>query len=230
MNNRQDLVFLRYAESQDIKVLSNYVIKNKHGKTLTWENIVDELLLMGGNALVNHFRGHGVSYKTLLIDLCKKMKVKVNKSDSIIKMEDALLKYILEMSLEKLHQKLLEQMLNELGIPHQNFTKKDMVVALKIAIQSGGLAAYRTAEYVSNAVCEKLAGRGLAFAPIAAHAHFMFLLGGPLGWAIYAAWTAIDILGPAYRVTLPAVVKIACMRAKLNYESGPTAMIKANKY
>lgn len=59
MNNRQDLEFLRYAESQDIKVLSNYVIKNKHGQTLTWENIVDELLLMGGNTLVNHFRGHG---------------------------------------------------------------------------------------------------------------------------------------------------------------------------
>lgn len=69
-------------------------------------------------------------------------------------------------------------MLNELGIPHQNFTKKDMVVALKIAIQRGGFAAYRTAEYVS----------------------------------------------------FPAVVKIACMRAKLNYESGSTAMIKANKY
>jgi uncharacterized protein YaaW (UPF0174 family) len=72
MNNRQDLEFLRYAESQDIKVLSNYVIKNKHGKTLTWENIVDELLLMGGNTLMNHFRGHGAPYKTLLIDLCKK--------------------------------------------------------------------------------------------------------------------------------------------------------------
>jgi len=213
MYNKKDLEFLHYAESQDIKVLSN-IIKNKHGEALTWENCADELLLMGGNTLVNLVRGHGVPYKTLLIDLCKKMKVKVNnKNDSIINLEEILLKNILVMSLENLHQKLLEQILNELKIPHPNFTKQDMVEVLKISIQRGGLAPYRIAEIVDNAVFEKLVGRGLAFAAYAVIDHFMFIFAGPVGWA----WALIDLFGPAYRVTLPSAIKIACIRAKLNY-------------
>ena len=30
-------------------------------------------------------------------------------------------------------------------------------------------------------------------------------------------WTAIDIAGPAYRVTIPCVIQIAFLRAKMNY-------------
>ena len=35
---------------------------------------------------------------------------------------------------------------------------------------------------------------------------------GPVGWAITAAWTAYDVAGPAYRVTIPAVIQVAFLR------------------
>ena len=42
----------------------------------------------------------------------------------------------------------------------------------------------------------------------------MSLLTGPVGWVITGAWTLIDIAGPAFRVTLPAVIQIAVLRKK----------------
>lgn len=40
----------------------------------------------------------------------------------------------------------------------------------------------------------------------------MSILTGPIGWAITAIWTAIDIAGAAYRVTIPAVIQVAYLR------------------
>ena len=35
---------------------------------------------------------------------------------------------------------------------------------------------------------------------------------GPIGWVITAAWTAFDVAGPAFRVTIPAVIQVAFLR------------------
>ncbi|MDE6045338.1 MAG: hypothetical protein K2F85_07480 [Helicobacter sp.] len=43
---------------------------------------------------------------------------------------------------------------------------------------------------------------------------------GPIGWIITALWTALDIAGPAYRVTIPATIQIACMRQIINAPKG----------
>jgi Zn finger protein HypA/HybF involved in hydrogenase expression len=46
------------------------------------------------------------------------------------------------------------------------------------------------------------------------------ILAGPIGWAVTAIWTAIDIAGPAFRVTIPATIYIAALRqAELNKQS-----------
>jgi len=62
-------------------------------------------------------------------------------------------------------------------------------------------------------------GRGLSFAGGAALTRSMAILTGPIGWAITGVWTAVDIAGPAYRVTIPAVIQIAALRQKYLYES-----------
>ncbi|WRC94931.1 flagellar biosynthesis protein FlgG [Helicobacter pylori] len=46
----------------------------------------------------------------------------------------------------------------------------------------------------------------------------MGILAGPVGWIITGVWTAIDIAGPAYRVTVPACVLVAALRLKLKAE------------
>ena len=44
------------------------------------------------------------------------------------------------------------------------------------------------------------------------------ILTGPIGWAIMGAWTAIDLAGPAYRVTMPSVIYIALLRQQHELE------------
>jgi uncharacterized protein YaaW (UPF0174 family) len=61
-------------------------------------------------------------------------------------------------------------------------------------------------------------GRGLSYAANAGLTRWLSIFAGPIGWALTAVWTAIDLAGPAYRVTIPAVIQIAYMRAKMNYE------------
>ena len=51
----------------------------------------------------------------------------------------------------------------------------------------------------------------------AALTRLMSILTGPIGWAITGLWTAIDIAGTAYRVTIPAVIQVAALRQKVLY-------------
>ncbi len=50
-------------------------------------------------------------------------------------------------------------------------------------------------------------------------ARWLSIFAGPIGWMLTAIWTAIDIVGPAYRVTIPCVIQIAYMRIKTTYKS-----------
>ncbi|GAA7413633.1 hypothetical protein ID1001_02440 [Helicobacter pylori] len=46
----------------------------------------------------------------------------------------------------------------------------------------------------------------------------LILLTGPIGWVITGVWTAINIAGPVYRVTVPACFVVAALRKKLKAE------------
>ena len=37
---------------------------------------------------------------------------------------------------------------------------------------------------------------------------------GPIGWTLSAAWLLADLAGPAYRITVPAVIMVAYLRAE----------------
>ncbi|GAA7428514.1 hypothetical protein ID0992_01620 [Helicobacter pylori] len=47
----------------------------------------------------------------------------------------------------------------------------------------------------------------------------LVLLTGPIGWAITGVWTAINIAGPVYRVTVPTCFVVAALRKKLKAEN-----------
>lgn len=44
------------------------------------------------------------------------------------------------------------------------------------------------------------------------------ILAGPIGWALTAGWAIVDIAGPAYRITVPAVSYIGCLRNIKRYQ------------
>ena len=64
-----------------------------------------------------------------------------------------------------------------------------------------------------------LVGRGLSLATNAGLTRMASIMMGPIGWILTAVWTLIDIAGPAYRVTIPAVIQIAYIRQSVNHPS-----------
>lgn len=230
-----DLKFLAKCHNDDLKVLTDYLTTDKDGKeriteglTSTeaykicypdklndiWDDVAHELQLFGGNTLLNIFRGHGVPYREILIDVCKKMKVNFNKDAKIEFIEDSLLRKCLEDSIENMSAEDLQQLVQTMNIKTANYSKEAMIVALQVAIRTGGFTPYKIAVVVANAVCRALLGRGLAIATNAALTRYMAIFAGPIGLLLTVILTAIDIAGPAYRVTIPCCIQIAYMRRR----------------
>ncbi len=232
----ENLSFLEKASSTDLQVLVDYLTKAKDGSfrwteelsctpnykayypnrlQLMWTDIAGELQNYGGNTFMNMVRGHGVPYREILIDVCKKMKVNFNKKSSVEVMERCLLEKILIDSLENMTMDELKKLMEDMNIPTQSFGRQSMIAAIQIAIKRGGFASYQIAVIVANAICRFLLGRGLSFAANAALTRYLSIFAGPIGWGINIVWATVDIAGPAYRVTIPATVQIAYMRAKM---------------
>ena len=82
----------------------------------------------------------------------------------------------------------------------------------------GGFRSYQLTLIIVNAVMKALFGRGLSIAGNALLTRTMSILAGPIGWVITGIWTALDIAGAAYRVTIPAVLMVTMLRKKQMYQ------------
>lgn len=235
-----DLEFLKNIESKDLEDLVYCLTHDKDGKTrfteeLTssdeyksnypdhnkyWELIAAEIQCFGGNSFANVFRGgRGVEYKEVLIDVCDKMKVNYNKYTSVDKIESNLLMKILTDALENMTSDELKELAESTGVKNTSgVTPETMVGIFQTVFRMGGFKSYQLTLIIVNATLKALIGRGLSFAGNAALTRTMAILTGPIGWVITGLWTAIDIAGPAYRVTIPAVIQIAALRQKHLYE------------
>ena len=227
----EDLEFLRELKSSDLNELVE-ILKGKDGderatQSLSYndlfkrfypnhqeyiELILEELQLFGGNSFINMFRGGGVLYKEILCDVCDKIKVNYNKSQNTQTIEQGLFMKILSDSLDKMSEEDLKNISNELGLKTTKFTSQAVMGALQIAIKQSGFMAYKIALIVANAIAKAVLGRGLSLAANAGIARTIGIFAGPIGWIITGLWTVADIAGPAYRVTIPAVIQVAFLR------------------
>ena len=236
----QDLDFLGEMESKELDDLVYCLTHDKDGEErwteeLTtndtykthypdhskyWEDIAAEVQCFGANSFATMFRGgKGVEYKEVLIDVCDKMKVNYNKNSSVEKIEQNLLMKILEDAIEKMSPEELKELALATGVKNTSgITKEAMVGIFQAVFRAGGFKSYQLTLIIVNAVLKALIGRGLSFAGNAALTRTMAILTGPIGWVITGLWTAIDIAGAAYRVTIPAVIQIAVLRQKHMYE------------
>ena len=235
-----DLEFLGQMESQDLNDLVYCLTHDKDGdvrltEELTmnelyknhypdhqkyWEIIAAEIQCFGANTFMTVFRGgKGVEYKEVLMDVCDKMKVNYNKSSSVEKIEGNLLMKILEDALEKMSPEELRELAEATGVKNTSgITAETMVGVFQAVFRMGGFKSYQLTLIVVNAISRALIGRGLTFAGNAALTRTMAILTGPIGWVITGIWTAIDVAGAAYRVTIPAVIQVAALRQKHVYE------------
>ncbi len=230
-----DLEFLKTCSAEELDILVKLLTTNKDGKTrinetltksqryksdspkhnLYWDLIAKEIQCFGANSIVTLFRGgKGVTYREILIDVCKKMKVNFNDNSSCEMVEQNLLMKILADSMDKMTPAELQEITKDLDIKTTNFTKEAIVIALQASIRIGGFAAYQVALIVANSVAKILFSRGLALAANAGLTRAMSVFAGPVGLTLTGAWTIADLSGPAFRVTIPCVIQIACLRAQ----------------
>lgn len=192
-----------------------------------WKDIAAEIQLFGGNGFANLFRGRrGVPYKEVLCDVCDKMKVNYNKYSSVQQIEENLLMKVLTEAFEKMSSEERQKLLKELGVSDNKPTAQILTTTFITIFRAGGFKSYQLTLIIVNAVLRTLIGRGLSLGGNALLVRTASILTGPIGWALTALWTAVDIAGPAYRVTIPAVFEVAYLR-KLN--ENREAIAKAEK-
>lgn len=235
-----DLEFLGNLKSKDLDDLVYCLTHDKDGETrfteeLTfsteyklhfpnhnkyWELIAAELQCFGANSFVTMFRGgKGVLYREVLMDVCDKLKVNYSKDAKTAFIEDNLLLKILRDALDKMSPEDLKALAKELNIDDLNYSAEALLGAFQAIFRAGGFKSYQLTLIIANAISRALLGKGLTFATNASLAKTMSILTGPVGWVITGAWTLIDIAGPAFRVTLPAVIQIAVLRKKYSQEN-----------
>lgn len=237
-----DLVFLGKMQSEDLNDLVYCLTHDKEGDTrlteeLTvtseykshnpdhhqyWELIAAEIQGFGANTFATIFRGgRGVEYKEVLMDVCDKMKVSYNKYSSTEEIEgDLLVKILLEAikGMSSLELKELADVADVAGVENaSDFTLEAMTGVFQAVFRVGGFKSYQLTVIIVNAVLKVLIGRGLSLAGNAALTKAMGILTGPAGWVVTGLWTAIDIAGTAYRVTIPAVIQVIVLRQKYMY-------------
>lgn len=223
--NDKDLAFLQYMSNEQLGVLVRYLTIDKDGKQrysegLTsnsefkqangnykkvWPLIAAEIQLYGGDSVVNLFRGTGILYREILIDVCKKM----NLEDIDFDRDDT--EFIEHKMLMHLFLKVWDEMSEE----DRNEIKRNLNIDISSSaadilhlIADGGIISYQigiiiatiVARIMGTAIPTFFAGRIAAFAL------------GPIGIAVATLMTVPLISGAAYRVTMPVVIQVAVMR------------------
>ena len=180
-----------------------------------WDLIAAEVQCFGADTLVTMGRrGKGVLYREVLTDVCDKMKVNYNSGSSVDIIEFNLLMKVLTDSMKEMSPEELEAACDDLKLSPTRYTPEAVTIALQVAIKLGGFDPYKIAVIVANAVARALIGRGLPLVVNAALTRLMGVFAGPIGWTLSAVWLLVSVTGPAYRVTIPAVIMIAHLRAK----------------
>ncbi|TVO39446.1 YaaW family protein [Vibrio algivorus] len=218
---------LSQASNDDLGPLVDY-LKKKLSEDLTcheeykshWPNhqkyhkvIAQEIRAMGGNSFANVWRKEGPDYHEIVYDVAKKLKAKVTKKSSVIEMEDAILEKLLSDAISHMSESEQLNLLKEIDHGSVSLKGTAAMAAIKI-FRMGGFKSYQLTAIIANQIAKVVLGRGLMLGTNAALMRWASILTGPVGWAISGVWTAVDIAGPAYSVTIPCVIHIAMLRKK----------------
>ena len=187
-----------------------------------WREIATEIQTFGGNTFSNMYRGGGTFYRDILQDVCDRLKVNYHKGSSIQTIEMNLLQKALEDSFEKLDADQRAEVLRALGEENAtNLTSNAAVAAAQVLLRTSGFAAYKWALIIVNGILKQSIGRGLSFGANMVMTRTLSVAIGPIGWALTAGWTAYDLAGPAYRVTVPSVLYVAALRLQKAHDKQP---------
>lgn len=191
------------------------------------DDIAAELQLYGGNTLPNMWRGHGVPYRVICCDVAYQLGASYPEGASVADIELHILVNVLERAWDRMDERaraefweFLREMegfqdlreVKDLGLKPPKKIRPILLTLLKIGVKKSGFLAYQIAIIVANIVAKTILGRGLSLGLNRVLTKGLSVLAGPIGWIIIAIWTAIDLAGPAFRVTIPCVLQVTMIR------------------
>jgi len=240
------LEFLGEMSSEALNDLVECLSKDKDGDTLWteeltsreeykthypdhskyWKLVAAEVQCFGANSFATLIRGgKGVLYREVLGDVCDKLKVKHTNENSILEVENKLIIKVLDDAIQQMTEAERIDFAKTVGITNlKTFTPASLTAAMQLAFRAGGFKSFQLTLMLANSMSRAILGTGLALAGNATLMRGVSMLAGPVGWALTGAWTLTDVAGPAYRVTIPAVIQIALLRK--TYQAEKDGLLK----
>ncbi|QBX43606.1 hypothetical protein E4T63_24660 [Pseudomonas fluorescens] len=227
------------ASNEDLKPLVEYILKASTTESLSGKElykahnpnhqrytglILNEIRLFGGNSFVNLFRSEGPEYHEVVKDVASKFGVKEIDSFSLVQLEEELIQKILRDALKKAEGQEradMEAILKEAGLGKSDLSALLSGASLLtlLGARAAGVVTYQLSAIIASAMAKQLLGYGITLAAggaaSAALGRGLAVFMGPIGWILTGIWTAIDLAGPAFRVTVPCVLHIAMLRQKM---------------
>ncbi|MBV7044503.1 acidic protein MsyB [Escherichia coli] len=223
--NDSDLDFLQHCSEEQLANFARLLTHNEKGKTRlssvlmrnelfksmeghpeqhrrNWQLIAGELQHFVGDSIANKLRGHGKLYRAILLDVSKRLKLKADKEMSTFEIEQQLLEQFLRNTWKKMDEEHKQEFLHAVDA-RVNELEELLPLLMKDKLLAKG---------VSHLLSSQLTRILRTHAAMSVLGHGLLRgagLGGPVGAALNGVKA---VSGIAYRVTIPAVLQIACLR------------------
>ncbi len=191
--------------------LSSVLMRNELFKSMeghpeqhrrNWQLIAGELQHFGGDSIANKLRGHSKLYRAILLDVSKRLKLKADKEMSTFEIEQQLLEQFLRNTWKNMDEEHKQEFLHAIDA-RVNELEELLPLLMKDKLLAKG---------VSHLLSSQLTRILRTHAAMSVLGHGLLRgagLGGPVGAALNGVKA---VSGSAYRVTIPAVLQIACLR------------------
>ena len=223
--NDSDLDFLQHCSEEQLANFARLLTHNEKGKTRlssvlmrnelfksmeghpeqhrrNWQLIAGELQHFGGDSIANKLRVHGKLYRAILLDVSKRLKLKADKEMSTFEIEQQLLEQFLRNTWKKMDEEHKQEFLHAVDA-RVNELEELLPLLMKDKLLAKG---------VSHLLSSQLTRILRTHAAMSVLGHGLLRgagLGGPVGAALNGVKA---VSGSAYRVMIPAVLQIACLR------------------
>ncbi|EOT9484889.1 acidic protein MsyB [Escherichia coli] len=223
--NDSDLDFLQHCSEEQLANFARLLTHNEKGKTRlssvlmrnelfksmeghpeqhrrNWQLIAGELQHFVGDSIANKLRGHGKLYRAILLDVSKRLKLKADKEMSTFEIEQQLLEQFLRNTWKNMDEEHKQEFLHAVDA-RVNELEELLPLLMKDKLLAKGLSHLLSSQLtriLRTHAAMSVLGHGL-------------LRGAGLGGPVGAALNGVKaVSGSAYRVTIPAVLQIACLR------------------
>ena len=228
----KDLFFLKYIESKDLNDLVHILTididgKKRRTEELTsnklykkyypehnkyWSEIAAEIQCFGANTIATFFRGgKGVIYYEIAVDVADHLQAQYKTKDIKV-IENAILLELLRGKLCGISKNHLESLIKHFNIGYINTINiHELFEELQSALKEERILSYELALITVKIITNPLV---TGFIPITLINNIIF---GKISF---------DIMGPAYRVIIPAVAQVAVLRMKYDKEQQYRAKLR----